>query len=212
MESSATSAVNLEWFLRNIINGFVPTAIPDKELFRMIDEGIDSIGIHESKVIYTPFLYKSHLSNQLEGSFWGIKPEYNIYHLLRAVYEGVVFAHLMHIDNLKNDGIIRNRAVLSGGASKSRVWCQMFADILDMEVITTKSMQVGALGAAICTAAAVGVYPGIEAAIQVMVKEKDTYHPNKKNHELYMRRYRQFIRIIDNFDRGRQVEEELIWI
>ena len=202
VESSATSAVNLEWFVRNIINGFIPTDMPDKELFSMIETGICNIGIHESNVIYTPFLYKSSLSDKLEGSFWGIKPEYGIYHMLKAVYEGVVFAHLKHIENLKKDGIARNKAVLSGGASKSSVWCQMFADILNMEIITTQSLQVGALGAAMCTAVAVGEYTDIESAIRVMVKDKDTYHPNKENHELYMRKYKEFNRIIGTFNRS----------
>ena len=202
VESSATSAVNLEWFIRNIINGFIPDSIPDKELYGLIEKGIGSIGVQESNVIYAPFLYKSHLSDKLEGSFWGIKPEHNIFHLLKAIYEGVVFAHLKHIENLKKDGIVRNTVVLSGGASKSNMWCQIFADILDMEVITTESLQVGALGAAICTAVANREYPNLEAAIQRMVKEKDTYHPNKENHELYMEKYKEFIRIIDTFDKS----------
>ena len=202
VESSATSAVNLDWFIRNIINGFIPSGIPDRELYERIENGIAGIRVQDANVIYTPFLYKSHLSDKLEGSFWGIKPEHNIYHLLRAVYEGVVFAHLKHIENLKNTGIIRNKAVISGGASKSSLWCQMFADILNMEVITTESQQVGALGAAICTAAAVGAYPDIRTAISRMVKEKDTYLPNSEDYEFYMKRYREFVRIIDNFDRG----------
>ena len=200
VESSASSAVILEWFIDNVINGLIPDGINKKELYRLFENGVEGICPKEVNIVYTPFLYKSHLSKSLEGSFWGIKPEHNIYHMVRAIFEGVAFAHRKHVENLKNSEIVRNKAVLSGGASNSKVWCQIFADVLDMDVITTETFQVGALGTAICTAVALGCYPDIKAAIEGMVREKEQYWPNKGNNDLYMKKYKEFNKIIDNFD------------
>lgn len=200
VESSATSAVNLEWFIDNIIRAFCN--ISSKDIYGIIEEKIEKIEPQESNVIYMPFLYKSHLSEKLDACFWGIKPEYDIFHMLRGIFEGVAFAHRKHIENLKHGGIIRNRAVLSGGASNNRLWCQMFADVLDMEVITTQTSQVGALGTAVCTSVAMGQYRDLREAIGIMIKEKDRYYPDAKRNEAYTRKYKEFNYIIDRFDKA----------
>lgn len=199
VESSATSTVNLEWFIENTIRVF--GNIPNKDIYRVIEDKIEKIKPQESNIIYLPFLYKSHLSENLDACFWGIKPEYGIFHMLRAVFEGVAFAHRKHIENLKNGGIVRKSAVLSGGASNSSLWCQMFADVLNMEVVTTHTSQAGALGTAVCTAIALGQYKGFKEAIDIMIKNKFHYYPNANYNEVYTEKYNEFNRIIDKFDK-----------
>ncbi|NLJ40468.1 MAG: carbohydrate kinase [Clostridiales bacterium] len=199
VESSATSSVNLEWFVTNIIKGFGGGDLPKGQIYKMIDEGVGNIHPEDSDIIYTPFLYKSHLSQNLDASFIGIRAEHGIFNLLRAVFEGVVFAHLKHIEILRGADIVRKKAVLSGGASNSNVWCQMFADILNMEIMTTQASQEGALGTAICTAVALGEYKDIKEAANAMVKDGIKFHPNAAMHRVYMKKYEEFSRIIDMF-------------
>ena len=201
VESSATSAVNLEWFVDNVIKGFGLNSLSNKQIYKMIDEEITKIKAEESNIIYTPFLYKSHLVKKLEGSFFGIKADYNIFHMLSAIFEGVVFAHFMHIDNLKTAGIIRESAVLSGGAANSEVWCQMFADVLNREIATTATSQVGALGTAVCVAIALKEYSDLKEAITGMVKEDKHYYPDAKMHEIYMKKYYSFLTLINKFNK-----------
>ncbi|RCX18015.1 L-xylulokinase [Anaerobacterium chartisolvens] len=201
VESSATSAVNLEWFIDNVLKGIGLFDISNSRLYKIIDEKISQINAEESNIIYMPFLYKSQLSKNMEGSFFGIKAEHNVFNMLRALFEGVAFAHLMHIESLRNAGVVRNKAVLSGGATNSHVWCQIFSDILNMEIITTEASQVGALGTAVCTAIAIGEYNDFKKAIGIMVKDKNHYYPDAKRNEVYMRKYKEFRRVIDMFDK-----------
>lgn len=195
VESSATSAVNLSWFMDNIIRGFLPSNLTNNELHQIIEEKVTEIDPQASQIIYLPFLYKSHLSN-MEGAFMGLKPEHNIFNMLRGIYEGVVFAHRKHIENLKNSGVIRERAVLSGGASKSPLWSQMFADILNMEIATAEASEVGALGTAVCTSVALGIHGSFNEAIAAMVREKKCYYPNSRTKEIYDAKYCAFKNII----------------
>jgi L-xylulokinase len=198
IDSSATSTVNLEWFIKNIIEAF--GAVPhDRKLYQKIDQEVARFQPDEVEIYYLPFIYKSKLTHKMDGGFFGIKASHNTYHLLRAIFEGVAFAHLKHIDNLRKGGIVKDAASLSGGASKSEIWCQLFADILNIDIITTKASQVGALGTAICTAVAVGVSPSFEQAVKSMVKEERRYHPSGNN-RIYMEKYRKFNKIIDTFD------------
>lgn len=200
IDSSATSAVNLEWFINNIIKGFGEINISDEDIFNKIETEISKIDPCTFNIIYLPFLYKSKLTKDLGSGFLGINASHNSYHLLRAIYEGVVFAHLKHLQNLKKSGINRKLASLSGGASKNQLWCQMFADILNIEVITTESSEIGALGTAICTAIGLNRYKNTEEAITSMVREKKRYYPGSIN-KAYMKRYNRFKDIIGLLDK-----------
>jgi L-xylulokinase len=199
-ESSATSAVNLDWFLRNVVHVLAPELAGSEKLYELINAEVAKIPPNEASIIYTPFLYESHLSTKLKGSFFGIEPEHGVFHMLRAIYEGIAFAHKMHIDLLSSVGIARNKAALSGGASNSPVWCQLFADVLNLEVRTTKSGQVGGLGAAICTSVALGEYAGFTAAEQAMVSIENVFTPNLAVHNVYMERYNRFRELVQKFN------------
>jgi L-xylulokinase len=111
--------------------------------------------------------------------------------VLRAVFEGVAYAHKMHIENLKKGGIVRKQAVLSGGASNSGIWCQIFADVLNLDVLTVESTQAGGMGTAINSAVAIGLYKDFEDAVSNMVKMSRTYHPGE-NSRIYEQRFNRF--------------------
>jgi L-xylulokinase len=196
VESSATSAVNLEWFVDNMIGGIGNTHTDKGNLYKKIDEGVEKIKPEESNVIYLPFVHDSYLAEGVNAGFSGIRAEHNIFHVLRSVFEGVAFAHRMHIDNLKKGGIIRDSAVLSGGASNSDIWCQIFADILNIEVLTTESSQAGALGTAANAAAAIGLYRDLEDSVKNMVKIARTYYPGE-NSDTYQLKYKAFKELIE---------------
>jgi len=101
----------------------------------------------------------------------------------------------MHIANLKKGGMKRNNAVISGGASNSGLWCQMFADILNMEILTTQTSEVGVLGLAICQGLGTGLYADIKDAILKLVRIKSSFKPNPEKNALYMKRYNEFQKI-----------------
>lgn len=201
IDSSATSTVNLEWFLKNVFCGLETGVTHDKDIYRTIDQKLSEFQPNEVDIIYFPFIYKSKLTKKMDGGFFGLKASDNAFHILRAVYEGVAFAHLKHIDNLRKGGIVKQTASLSGGASKSAFWCQLFADILGIDIITTQSSQVGALGVAIATSVAVGIYRNLGEAVQAMVKEEKHYYPGPKT-QPYQEKYQRFNRIIEAFDKN----------
>jgi L-xylulokinase len=199
VESSATSAVNLEWFLDNLVFGFGNTVTDKGKLYQTIDKGIAKLQPEEPGIIYSPFLYSSYLAKGVHAGFYGIRAEHTVFSLLRAVFEGVAFAHKMHVENLKKGGIVRDKAVLSGGASNSGVWCQIFADILNLEVMTTETSQAGALGTAVNSAAAIGLYHDYEDAVTKMVKKARTYYPGE-NAGIYQLKYEAFKELISKIE------------
>jgi xylulokinase len=76
-----------------------------------------------------------------------------------------------------------------GGSARSDLWNQIFSDILGIKLRTTKTVETTALGAAICAAAGVGIYAGIDDAAGHMVQVKEEYLPRDDRRHLYDRLY-----------------------
>ena len=136
----------------------------------------------------------------MDGIFYGFNASHDAFDLIRAIYEGVVFSHLMHINNLKTGGIDLKRVILSGGATNSKTWCQIFSDVLNMEVTVTASKELGILGLAIYQAVNQKVYKDLKEAITNMVKVESVYKPDGKKHEVYKKRFEEFKRIMKLLD------------
>ena len=201
MDSSPTSAVNLEWFLSEVLEKMGCINLNRKQIYKKIDEEILNIKPDQSNVFYFPFIYRSKLSKKMEGMFYGFNASHNIYHLINSIYEGVVFSHHMHINNLKKGGLKRSKAVLSGGAANSSFWCQMFSDILNIDVTTSSTSEVGVLGLAIYQALGLGLNKNLKEAIDKMVTIKSTYKPDIQKNSIYMKRFEEYERIIQLLDR-----------
>ncbi len=200
MDTSPNAAINLEWFLSEVLEKMGCLNLERKQIYKKIDREIKKIDIDESDVFYFPFIYRSKLSKKMEGVMYGFNASHDLYNLIYSIYEGVVFSHLMHINNLRKGGINCNRLVLSGGASNSSLWCQIFSDILNMEVITTSTNEVGILGLAIYQALGLGLYKNLMEAIDSMVRIKSIYKPDIQKNNIYMKRFLQFEQIKQSLD------------
>ena len=76
-----------------------------------------------------------------------------------------------------------------GGGSKSPVWNQIKADILQKTICVTSSKEAACLGAAILAGKAVGIFDSVEAAAESMVDVIARYEPNPDNKEIYDKGY-----------------------
>ena len=78
---------------------------------------------------------------------------------------------------------------LTGGVAKSRVWTQMFADVMNIPIETVDVNETGALGCAIAVAAAVGAYDSMEEAAAAMGRIAGRVEPIPEHVELYNKKY-----------------------
>lgn len=66
--------------------------------------------------------------------------------MIRAVYEGIAFAHRYHVESLiKELGHQPSVIRMSGGACNSLSWVQMFTDILNIPVELVSADELGDL-------------------------------------------------------------------
>ena len=95
-ECSATSAGNLDWFVQNLMSRC--TVPPGKSIYQAADGLVAEVEPAQCEVYFLPFIYGSNSHPLGKGSFIGLTAYHGLSHLLRAVYEGVVYSHKTHID------------------------------------------------------------------------------------------------------------------
>jgi L-xylulokinase len=186
LEGSPTSASNLEWFVTELLGEAQALAgQAGKSVYDRCNEWVEQISPEDSRVLFLPFLYGSNVGAGAEACFLGVKGWHRRAHLLRAVYEGIVFSHKTHVDRLLALRGPPSAVRLTGGAARSRVWMQMFADVLQLPVEVPAGAELGTLGAAMCAGVATGRYRSFAEAASRTVRIAGTYRPDPARRDVY---------------------------
>ena len=190
-ESSPTSAGNNEWFVKNLLSELGTQAAREGgNIYDTINSWVEAIPAETFVPIFLPFLMASNVHPNAKGAFIGMSAKHGREHLARSVYEGIVFSHKYHLEKLLATRNEPPRCIrLAGGAAKSAVWTQMFADVLGFPVETVCTDETGTLGCAITAAAAVGEYADISEAAARMCPIGVRVEPDPKAAAAYIERY-----------------------
>jgi L-xylulokinase len=189
-EASPTSASNLEWFVEQFFGEEEKKAAENGCFaYDVCNEMVSKIEQEESNIIFLPFLFGTNVSPDSKSAFIGLKGWHTKYHVLKAVYEGIVFSHRYHIERLLSFRKKPESILISGGAARSKVWVQIFANVLQIPIEVVKGSELGSLGAAICAGVAVGCYESFESAVKKMVEISYICSPDPGKKEMYDRKY-----------------------
>lgn len=198
LEGSATSASNLEWFVTQFFAAERDeVARQGGSVFELCNRLVAKTHPEDAGAIFLPFLYGSNVSLDGRACFLGLDGWQSRGHVLRAIYEGVVFSHKWHVERLLAFRAMPRQVRLTGGASRSQVWLQVFADILQVPVEVPDGTELGALGAAIAAAVAAQVYPSYEAACAAMVRIARSCEPDRSRADLYAAKYARYLRALE---------------
>lgn len=191
IESSATSAANLEWYVHRLLNSHGDAA------FERCNSAVASVSPAGDDPFFHPFIFGSRLGAEFRGGFYGLAGWHGEGHMLRALFEGVCFEHRRHIDVLRSAGLAIDAAVMSGGGARSPHWPQIMADVLELPIGVAEARETGALGAAIGAAVAVGIHPDFETAVSTMTRIERRHVPDPDMHNHYERRYALYGKLTD---------------
>jgi len=199
IEASATSATNLEWFVTQFCAEEKAQA-DDRgiSVYDVCSELVDSLPPGGSDIIFHPFLFGSNVQASARAGFYGIAGWHTKAHMLRALYEGVVYGHLSHFEKLRDAAGSVKVARLSGGGAHSAVWTQIFADTLQLPMEVPEGIEIGARGAAMSAGIGVGVYQDHADAVATAVKVKRRQEPNSAATPFYLERYAEYKRLLES--------------
>lgn len=190
LEASASSTANLTWVVQQFCRDLEPeAAAKGVSIYELVSGQIAELPPASTTVFFHPYLYGSNTRPNARAGFHGLAGWHDRRHLLAALFEGVVYSHAKHVAQLLLPGRVASEIRLSGGASRSKVWSQMFADVLALPVVLPKATEVGALGAAMTAATAAGIHPDLPTAIRSMGRDAGRFEPDPRLTPVYARRF-----------------------
>lgn len=196
IEGSATSATNLEWFVNQFCGEErVEAQRRGVSVYEVCSEEVASLPPGSTNIIFHPFLFGSNVQPTARAGFYGVAGWHTRAHLLRALYEGVVYGHLSHIEKLRAAGGQINSARLAGGGSRSLVWSQMFADTIQVPMEISDGNELGARGVALSAGIGAGIYRDYAEAVQEAVSVVRVHEPIPANTPHYLARYAEYERL-----------------
>lgn len=122
--------------------------------------------------------------------------KFNRYTFYRAIMENAAYVCRGHLELIREvTGNTPKEVIFANGASNSRLWCQIIADVLNINVKVPVVKEATALGAAILAGLGAGVYENIEDACSKVVKIDEIFTPIKENAEVYNEMYENWLEV-----------------
>lgn len=193
MDNSATSAANLEWYVRTLMER-------DGEhggAFDRVKALVGAAPMAADDPMFHPFLYGGRNGAHQRGGFYGLAGWHDEGHMLRSLYEGVCFEHRRHVEVLRSAGAEITEVALSGGGTRSPHWPQMMADSLGLPMRLSDTEETGALGGAIAAAVGIGLHADEGDAVAAMTRPRARLSPDPQRRSLHDRRFAVWTKMTD---------------
>ncbi|QEH46529.1 carbohydrate kinase [Aggregatibacter actinomycetemcomitans] len=181
-EASPTSAGNLEWFIKQW-----------NLTYHQTNQMVEALPPAQSAVIFIPFLYGTNAKLGMTAGFYGIQAHHTLAHLLQAVYEGVLFSLMTHLERMYQRFPHVQRLRVTGGLVKSQVWLQMLADFSGKTLEVLQTEEVGCLGAALMAAEGIGH----EASALKRNQQLKIIRPNLAYFDAYQQKYQKYRKLVN---------------
>ncbi len=185
--SLSTGGVCLEWLRNHVALG----EGGEKLSYDLLNEEIASRRAAEDGLFFYPFQGIAGEGRRFrKASFTGLDLAHDRFHMARAVMEGVVFETVWMMESFPagDGGAIR----LAGGASKSRVWSRMIADISGRAVLIPEVADLACVGAAVIAGWGCGLYPDIETGCRSLAVKTAEIRPDEKKTDMYKTAFEQY--------------------
>jgi xylulokinase len=166
-----SAAGSLEWFHERLA--------PDVPFASLVEEA-ESWEPGAGGLLFLPYLSGErtpHADPDARGAFVGLELRHDRGALVRAVLEGVAFGLRDCLDLLRSLGVTADRARVSGGGARSRLWLRIVASALGVPLELTESEEGSAFGAALLGGVAGGVFADVHEAVSRCVRVADVVEP-----------------------------------
>lgn len=176
-----------KWFCDEILN---------TKDYKAEEQAVGELGRNE--VFFLPYLMgeRSPINDvNATGMFIGLRPNTSRAHMYQAVLEGVAFAIKDNLEIIKQFGIDVKSSCLCGGGAKSRLWREILANVLDIELNIPVTEQGPGYGSAILAMVGAGEFENVSSAADRFFKIKETVKPDRELVALYADRYEKYRKI-----------------
>lgn len=174
-----TAGATLEWFKKNFCDDF---SYDDLNTFaKKVPEGSEGL-------ICIPHLCGTVIpkDNNVKGAFYGITLSHTIGHFIRSIMESIAYTIKEYIDYL-NINVEEIRSM--GGGAKSKLWCEIKANVTKKNIVTLKQNETACLGSAIFAGVGTGLFETIPSAVNKLVKKAYVYIKSNDKYDTLYKEY-----------------------
>lgn len=179
-------AIVLQWLKESVLK--------IDESFEKLFEQAKEIPAGSEGLLFVPYLLGERApiwDSTAQGTLLGIQIIHTQSHFIRATLEGILFGLFSVVEILIPD--LQNRQettiMASGGFGKSELWLQMVADIFQMKVAVSSTIESGTWGAVLIGFKAIGI-----EILSINTTEK-TFLPNPNHKLVYEQSFEKFKRV-----------------
>ena len=149
------------------------------ELLKKIPAGCDGL-------VFQPYFTPGVVMPKARGAIIGFSDAHTRAHIYRAIVEGINFALMDGLYTMQKRGKVNiQKLFIAGGGSQSDTICQITANMFGLPAYRIQTYEATGLGSSIVAFAAMGVYADAYEAAAKMIRVKDEFLPNQKEHETY---------------------------
>ena len=167
--------------------------VPD--IYKVLDRIAGSVPAGADGLVYTPWLFGERCpveDRSLRAGLFNLSIDHSRETIIRAFFEGVALNTRWMVKPVESfTGRPLRRLTMLGGGAASDVWCQIFADALNVPIRQLADpVQGNALGAATIARVGLGLIDFATAAERTKIRA--TYDPNPVNKAVYDRHFDTF--------------------
>ncbi len=169
-----TGGLSLQWFRDKICD-----RADDPTFYDDMQERAAAVPPGSRGTLFIPYLTggTGELANSSAG-FVNMTSNSDQAEMWRSILESIAYEYRSLTDSLSECGISIDNVVITEGGSKSPLWNQIKADVLEVPTYTLQKSEGALLASAVMAAYAIGDVADFKGAIARYVERKDEFAPN----------------------------------
>jgi xylulokinase len=194
---SNAAAASLRWY-RDVVGTAEKQveATGGRDAYEQLDELAAAAPAGSRGLLYLPYLATAaspRWNPQARAAFVGLSFAHGRAEMTRSVMEGVVLEIRDMFEQWTAAGLSVRTLRVGGGATRSRLWNQIQADVYGRPVETLRVGESTVLGAALLGGVGAGLFASIEEGVDAMVHVADGVEPDPNRHALYEDLYHAYV-------------------
>jgi xylulokinase len=192
---ASTAGALPRWFRDNfaILEKQAEELTGESSYFKLDQEAAE-ISVGSDGLIVLPYFMGERTpiwDTNARGTIFGLTLHHTKAHIYKAILESVAYA-LRHIIETSGKEFDENSVcVIVGGATKSSLWKQIFADVIGIPIVCPTGNIEAPLGDALLAGVATGVLKDF-TVIKDWINFEDRVTPNKDGHLIYSKYFEQY--------------------
>lgn len=180
-----TGGLSLRWYRDNICG-----KKDESDYYDVLSDKAKEIPAGSNGVLFLPYLTggSGEFANA-SGSFLNMTLDTDQAVLWRAVLEAIGYDYIGVTDIYRKAGVNLDKIMVTEGGSRSDLWNQIKADMLNSNVVTLQNAGGAVMMNVAVAAYAVGDIDNLEDSMNTWLETKKVYTPNLKNTEYYRKIY-----------------------